>query len=131
MMSMGSRPKPAADYVSKRMIAAIVVMLVVILVPAVLVSMPLSKVVVTLTNTDVASRVTVYLYVRGTADDLPDLQLSPRQEVVMSFDVRPGTHDMYVYYWFSDEDYYHRTILESFEVSIFETEEIEIELVQS
>ena len=130
-MSMESRPKPAVVGVSKKMIVVIVVMLVVILVPAVLVSMPLSKVVVTVMNMNTARYVTVYLDVGGAADGYYDLSVPPGEEREISCPVRSGTHDIYAFYWFSGEDYYHRTILESYEVSMFETEEIEIELVQS
>ena len=128
---MSSRPKGAIDGVPTRVMVAIIAMLVLILLPATLMSQPFSKIVITVSNTDAEKAVSVYLDVRGADDGYFSLLLAPGQEQTVTCPVRAGTHDVHLQYWYSGDHSslaYGQSIWESYSVWLFETEEVKFDL---
>ena len=128
---MGSQPKGALDGVSKRVKVAIIAMLLIILLPATIASLPLSKVIITFSNVDEKKSVSIYLDVRGAGDGHFSLLLAPGQEQTVTCPVRVGTHDIYLQYWFSGDRSslaYGQSRWESYSVWLFETEEMRFDL---
>ena len=128
---MGSTPKAVSDGISKKMLIVIIAMLAIILLPAILVSVPTSKVVITITNADTVYSVTGYLSVYGANYDINEILLMPGDERVLSYSLKAGTYDVYIYYSFQNESqYYGRSFSASVGLSMFETEEIQIDLAR-
>lgn len=129
-MLTGSKPKAAADGVSKKMLIVIVAMLAIILLPAVISSMPLSKMVITITNADTEDRATCYLSVYGANLDNKEIVLMPGDEQVLSYSLKAGTYEVHVYYSFQDEQYYGRSFGTTVSMTMFETEHVDITLTK-
>lgn len=130
-MLMDSTPKAVSDGVSKKMLIVIIAMLAIILLPAILVSVPTSKVVITITNADTVYSVTGYLSVYGANYDINEILLMPGDERVLSYSLKAGTYDVYIYYSFQNESqYYGRSFSASVSLSMFETEEVQIDLAR-
>jgi hypothetical protein len=130
-MLMGSTPKAVSDGISKKMLIVIIAMLAIILLPAILVSVPTSKVVITITNADTVYSVTGYLSVYGANYDINEILLMPGDERVLSYSLKAGTYDVYIYYSFQNESqYYGRSFSASVSLSMFETEEVQIDLAR-
>lgn len=128
---MGSQPKAVSDGVSKKMLIVIIAMLAIILLPAILVSVPFSKVVITITNTDTEYSVTGHLSVYGAYYGSNEILLMPGEERVLSYSLKAGTYDVYLYYSFLNGSYfYDRSFRTPVSVSMFETEEVRIELAK-
>jgi hypothetical protein len=132
-MLMGSQPKTVSDGASTKMLIVIIAMLAIILLPAIVVSVPFSKVVITITNADTEDSVTAHLSVYGTNYGNNEIFLMPGNERVLSYPLKAGTYDVYIYYLFqnvfqNDSQYYGRSFSTSVSVSIFETEEVEVTL---
>ena len=132
---MYSRPKAAADGVSKMMLIVIVAMLAIILFPAILVSVPFSKVVITITNVDTAHSVTGYLSIHAADYGTSIITLMPGDERVLSYPLKAGTYDISMYYTFqntfqNDSQYNGGTFMTTVSVLMFETEEVHIELAR-
>ena len=128
---MGSQLKSAIDGVSRRVKVVIIAMLVLILLPATMMSQPFSKLVITVSNMDAGRSASVYLDVRGANDGHFDFVLMPGQERTISCPVRAGTHDVYLQYWHSGDHSslaYGQLIWESYSVWLFETEEVKFNL---
>lgn len=125
---MGSQPRATSDGVSRRMLVAIIAMLAIILLPAIVVSVPLSKVVITITNSETSYSATCYLSVYGTNYANSQIVLLPGDDIVLSYTVMAGTYQVYVYYSFLSEQYYGRSFSTIVSLSIFETEEVEVTL---
>ena len=126
---MGSHMKTSSDGVSKRMLTVITAMLAIILLPATVVSVPTSKVVITICNTDTTYSVTCHLSVYGVNDGGHDFILMPEDERVLSYSVKAGTYDIYISFTFeNDPPYSYRSFGTSVSVSIFETEQVPIDL---
>jgi len=124
---MSSKPKQGAEGVSKRMTVVIIAMLAIILLPVTLVSLPLSKIVFTVTNMD-GTGVSVTITVYDASDGYFDFVLAPDEGTTVSCTVTAGTHDVYLRYWFSDDQYYGNSTWTSYSVSLFETEQVKFEL---
>jgi hypothetical protein len=131
-MLMGSNPKAISDGVSKKMLAVIIAMLAIILLPVTVVSVPLSKMVITITNTDTEDSVTGYLSVHGANYGSNEILLTPGDERVLSYSLKAGTYDVYIYYSFQTEQQYNgsRSFSASVSLSMFETEEVQIDLAR-
>ena len=130
-MLMGSQTKTSSDGVSKRMLIVIIAMLAIILLPVTVVSVPTSKVVITITNADSEDSVICHLSVYGVDYGGNEILLTPGDERVQSYSLKAGTYDIYVSYTFqTDQQYYFRSFGTSFNVSIFETEEVQIDLAK-
>jgi len=131
-MLMGSKPRAVSGEVSKKMLIVIVGMLAIILLPVIIVSVPFSKVVITITNTDTQESVTGYISVYGTNYINNDVLLLPGDEQVLSYSLKAGTYHVYIYYSFQNEQYYYggRTFSTYVSLSMFETEEVQIDLAR-
>jgi len=128
---MDSTPKAVSDGISKKMLIVIIAMLAIILLPAILVSVPTSKVVITITNADTVYSVTGYLSVYGANYDINEILLMPGDERVLSYSLKAGTYDVHIYYSFQNESqYYGRSFSASVSLSMFETEEVQIDLAR-
>jgi len=128
---MGSQQKAVSDGVSKKMLIVIIAMLAIILLPAIVVSVPFSKVVITITNADTEYSVTGYLSVYGANYDINEILLMPGDERVLSYSLKAGTYDVYIYYSFQNESqYYGRSFSASVSLSMFETEDVQIDLAR-
>ena len=129
---MGSKPKAVPDGVSKKMLIVIIAMLAIILLPLIIVSVPLSKVVITITNRDTEDSVTGYLSVYGTNYINNDILLMPGDERVLSYSLKAGTYDVHIYYSFQNEQQYYggRSFSTSVSLSMFETEEVQVDLAR-
>jgi hypothetical protein len=128
-MLMGSQTKAAADGVSKKMMIVIAAMLAIILLPVTVVSVPTSKVVITIYNTDTTYSVTCHLNVYGVDHGSKEFILVPEDERVLSYSLMAGTYDIYISYSFeNDPPYNFRSFGTSFSVSIFETEVVLVDL---
>lgn len=129
---MGSTPKAVSDGVSKKMLIVIIAMLAIILLPVTVVSVPLSKMVITITNTDTEDSVTGYLSVYGANYGSNEILLTPGDERVLSYSLNAGTYDVYIYYSFQNEQQYYggRSFRASVSLSMFETEEVQIDLAR-
>lgn len=125
---MGSQPKAISDGVSRRMLIAIIAMLAIILLPVIVASVPLSKVVITITNSDTDYSATCYLSVYGTNYANSQMVLEPGEEIVLSYTVMAGTYQVFVYYSFLSEQYYGRSFSTTVSLSILETEKVEVTL---
>lgn len=130
-MLMSSTPKAVSDGISKKMLIVIIAMLAIILLPAILVSVPTSKIVITITNADTVYSVTGYLSVYGANYDINEILLMPGDERVLSYSLKAGTYDVHIYYSFQNESqYYGRSFSASVSLSMFETEEVQIDLAR-
>ena len=129
-MSAESKPKPAADGVSKRMIVVIIAMLAVILVPAVVSTIPTCRLIITATNMDTENQATCELWSIGGDYATSMISIDPGEEHVWTYHLMPGTYYVHMYYWFEDQNYSGRSFYESVELSMFETETIEVELAK-
>lgn len=128
---MSSTPKAVSDGISKKMLIVIIAMLAIILLPAILVSVPTSKIVITITNADTVYSVTGYLSVYGANYDINEILLMPGDERVLSYSLKAGTYDVHIYYSFQNESqYYGRSFSASVSLSMFETEEVQIDLAR-
>jgi hypothetical protein len=126
---MGPQTKTSSDAVSKKMLIVISAMLAIILLPAIVVSVPTSKVVITIYNSDATYSVTCYLSVYGVNDGGHDFILMPEDERVLSYSVTAGRYDIYISFTFeNDPPYSYRSFGTSVSVSIFETEQVPIDL---
>jgi hypothetical protein len=130
-MLMGSQPKTVSDGVSKKMLIVIIAMLAIILFPAILVSVPFSKVVITITNVDTVYPVTGYLSLYAADYGTSIITLMPGDERVLSYPLKAGTYDISMYYTFQNDSQYNGgTFMTTVSVSMFETEEVHIELAR-
>ncbi|MBE3043858.1 hypothetical protein IMZ48_15040 [Candidatus Bathyarchaeota archaeon] len=131
-MLMGSKPKAVSDGVSKKMLIVIVAMLAIIMLPVIVVSVPFSKVVITITNTDTEYSVTGHLGVYGAGYGSNEILLTPGDERVLSYSLKAGTYDVYLYYSFENEQQYYggRSFSKSVSLSMFETEDVQIDLAR-
>ncbi len=129
---MGSQPKAVSDGVSKKMLIVIIAMLAIILLPVIMISVPLSKVVITITNTDTEDSVTSYLSIYGADYGSNEIILMPGDKRVLSYSLKAGTYDVYIYYSFQNGQQYYggRSFSTSVSLSMFETEEVRIELAK-
>jgi hypothetical protein len=128
---MGSQPKAVSDGVSKKMLIVIIAMLAIILLPVIAVSVPFSRVVITITNTDTEDPVTGHLNVYGAHYGSNEILLMPGEERALSYSLKAGTYAVYMYYSFqNDSQYNFRSFSTSVSVSIFETEEVQIDLAK-
>ena len=127
---MGSKPKAVSGEVSKKMLIVIVGMLAIILLPVIIVSVPFSKVVITITNTDTQESVTGYLSVNAGSYGSSEIILMPGDERVLSYCLKAGTYYVFIYYSFENEHQYYggRSFSTSVSLSMFETEEVQIDL---
>ncbi len=125
---VGSQPKAISDGVSRRMLIAIIAMLAIILLPVIVASVPLSKVVVTITNSETDLSATCHLSVYGTNYANSEMVLEPGEEIGLSYTVMAGTYQVFVYYSFLSEQYYGRSFSTTVSLSIFETEKVEVTL---
>ena len=126
---MATDADPRGVRVSKRMFVVLAAMLLVILLPTVLVSLPMSKIVVTFTNMEDTQAAHLRVTIRGVC--YFPLNLDPGESSESVRTVSMGTYEVYVRYWFDfgNQSYYceyGRTYPCS--VSMFETEEVELEL---
>lgn len=113
--------------VSKRMAVVIVMMLLVIMVPVALVGLPMSKIVVTVTNMDSQTNVHVVVSVSDAPDGQSSFDLGPEEPRTVSFTVAVGRHGVNVWYTYEGQ-WYARHEAESCGVSLLETEEAEFSL---
>ncbi len=106
----------------------IIAMLVIILLPATMVSLPLSKMVITVSNAGAEKLVTVSIIVYGADDGYFDFILMPGDERAVTCPIKTGTYDVRIRYWFSGEENYDQRIWESYSVYPFETEKAKFNL---
>lgn len=123
---MPPRPMGFDGGVSRRMTAVIVAMLLIILLPATMMSLPLSKIAVTVSNMEDDSPVSVDLRVYDSDDGYFSFVLEPGQDRTVTCTVTAGTHGIHVYYNFPSSQYYGHSVSESCSVSLFETEHVGI-----
>jgi len=126
---MATDADPRGVRVSKRMFVVLAAMLLVILLPTVLVSLPMSKIVVTFTNMEDTQAAHLRITIWGVC--YFPLNLDPGESSEVARTVSMGTYEVYVGYWFDfgNQSYYceyDRSY--SCSVSMFETEEMEFEL---
>ena len=130
----GSKPKSAIDGTSRRMKVAIIAMLVLILLPSMMMSLPLSKIVITVSNMDARRTASGYLDLHGAGGGFVDFDLLPGQELTISFQVGAGTHDVRLQYWYAENQssvVYGQQIQESYSLWPFETEAVKFNLAIS
>jgi hypothetical protein len=129
-MLMGPQPKTVSDGVSKKMLIVIVAMLAIILLPATLVSVPFSRIVITITNADTEDQVTGHLSVYGADYGSDEIVLLPGDERVLSYSLKAGTYQVYIYYSFQNDQYYGRSFGTTVSLAMFETEEVGVTLTK-
>jgi hypothetical protein len=117
--------------VSKKMAVAIGAMLLVMLLPATIASAPLSKVVLTITNTEPASEVSGNFGFHRIGSDYTSFELQGRGERVWTFTVRAGSSTLWVYYEYPDFDPYLRYLSFDIDVPFAGTEEVVVSLQYS
>lgn len=93
----GPAGKPAPKGVPGRQLVVIALLLVVILLPTALASMPLSKIVVTVKNMTTIM-VGGHVTVSGASDGFFSIALGSGDETEWSFEVWAGNHEINVYY---------------------------------
>jgi hypothetical protein len=125
----GRSLKHVQDGPSSRMKLAIILMLLIILLPSMLVSLPLAKIVVIVTNTDTSNGVTVSGYVEGASDGYFYFNLIPGDDYTLTYHVRPGTHYISIHYTYPDEGYYGNSLGDSSTVWPFQVDEVRFNLV--
>lgn len=120
----------AAGRASRRMNVVIVVMLLIILVPVTIVSQPLSKIVVSVSNAEAQKTASVSIIVYGTGGNGRfDFYLSPGETHEVSCAVVMGEHDVRVRYWFSGQVSNDQWIWEKYSLWPFEVERAKFQLV--
>ena len=124
---MDRRPKARTRGMSKRMAVVMILMLLVIIVPVALVGLPMSKIVVTVTNMDSQSNVHVAVSVSDAPDGQNSFDLGPEESRTVSFTVAVGRYGVNVWYTYEGQ-WYARLQAESCGVSLLETEEAEFRL---
>jgi uncharacterized protein (DUF2141 family) len=122
-----AKPKGVVDGVSRRVMLVIIAMLAIILLPATMVSLPLSKMVITVSNMEQRG-VSVLITVYDASDGYFDFFLSAEEEHTVSCTVTAGTHEIYLRYVFSDDQYYGNYVSRSYSVLPFETEYVVFDL---
>jgi hypothetical protein len=127
---MTGRPtKDVQDVPSSRMKLAIILMLLIILLPAMFVSLPVSKIILIITNIDSTDGVTVSGHVEGTSEGYFYFYLLPGDDYTLAYQVRPGTHDISIHYTYPNEGYYGNNLWDSSTVWPFQVDEVHINLV--
>ena len=123
----GSQPKGPPGAVSKRMLVVVVLMLVVIVVPTVIVGMPTSKLVVTLSNVSPQGGVNLSFSIRGVENEFRSFYLMPDEVKTLEFSVTIGEYRIEVECWGSNYIDW-QVEVRSGSVSPFETEEVTLTL---
>lgn len=122
---MASQKKDAEGAVSKRMKLVIVVILLFILLPATVMSLPLSTIEVTVTNLDSDKGLSVHITVHDAEDGYFSAYLLPGEQETFSCTVNAGTHQITGQYWPDGGGYYYGSSLSaSCSVWPFETESV-------
>lgn len=119
-----------AEGMSWKMIAVIVAMLLVIIVPAAVMTLPLSKVVITLTNLDTMRSVDGHLSVFGVASYV-QFSLEAGEEREWTYTLSAGSYSVNVNYLYPGVDSYYDYTWRSFTVSFMGTEEVNVYLQYS
>ena len=125
---MGSQPKLGPGGVSKRMIAVIIAMLLIIIVPAAVMSAPWSKVVITVTNTDSVHSVEGHYTVYGSIIGYNSFDLAPGEDRVWTYSLSAGRYSIHVSYLYQGDYAYYDYFSTSFSVPFLGTEEVQIDL---
>ncbi len=125
----GRSLKDVRDGPSSRMKMAIVLMLLIILLPVMFVSLPLSKIVVVFTNTDTSNGVSVSGHVTGANDGYFNFYLPPGDAHTITYQVAPGTHEISAYYMYPDQGYYGNNLRHTSTLWPFEVDEVHFNLV--
>ena len=127
---MASEPRGVSRDVSRRMKVVIVAMLLIILLPTPILSSPTAKIVIVVKNTDTESSVTVSVRLNEGNYGNQQSVLQPQEEIKFSYLVRPGTHDLQIYYWNEGNMSYYSEhfVSRTYTVWPFETEEDRINL---
>ncbi len=113
MMLMGSQPKAGNDGVSRRMLIVIIALLAIIV------------------NSDTEDSVSGYLSVNGADYDSSQVFLTPGEVQVLSYSLKAGTYEVYMYYSFQNDQYYSRSFGPmSIDVAMFETQHVHITLAK-
>ena len=124
----GSGPKAPPGGVSKRMLVVIVLMLMVIVVPVAVIGLPMSKIVVTITNVDDQSYTYVYFRMWGVVDEFDTFFMDPEEVIVFEYRVAIGDYYISVSVDFYGENYTYQMVTRSGSVSLFETEQVTLTL---
>ena len=125
---MGQPHERSHDGLSKGVKVVITAMVLIIILPATIMSLPLSKLVVTIYNQDDSRSVTVTAYINGADNGYFNFVLAAGGESTVTCSVSAGTHDINVHYWYADDPYYGNSIRDSYTLWPFETEEVRIGL---
>jgi hypothetical protein len=112
------------------MLVVMVLMLVVIVVPVAVIGLPMSKIVVTMTNEDLGDYQYVQFGIRGAADKFDAFYLDSGEEVVYEFSVAMGEYFISVQWWVENWSRY-QSIERSGSVSVFEMEHLRLTLRSS
>lgn len=130
---MASEPRDVSRGLSRRMKAVIVAMLLIILVPAAIMSSPTAKIVIVVKNVDMESSVTVNVRFDEGSYGYQQSDLQPQEEIKSSYTVTPGTHDLLIYYWYEGNTsyYFQHFISRTYTLWPFETEEDRVYLAPS
>lgn len=127
---MASEPRGVSRGVSRRMKVVIVAMLLIILLPTTILSSPTAKIVIVVKNTSTESSVTFRLRLNEGNYGYQLSVLQPQEEIKSSYSVKPGTHELQIYYWNEGNMSYYSPhfILRTYTLWPFETEEDRINL---
>jgi hypothetical protein len=128
---MGSQPRPGANRISKKMIIVIVAMLLVILVPATVMTIPLSTIELSITNTDPSRSVVGDYSIQGIGLSYVAFSLNAGETEEWTYKAAAGSHTLRVHYLYSDPDTYYDYRSVRIDIPFAGTEEVQVNLVYS
>jgi hypothetical protein len=127
----GSHLKGVNENISFRMKVGVILMLLAILLPSTILTLPVSKILVTVVNADGRPIHNVRVYLGGYSDEYFSVDsLQQGYERSGSFHVRPGTHLIRIIYdcEVAEYSYYPNEVWGSYTLLPFETQDKEFDL---
>lgn len=128
---MSSQPKLGTDKVSKKMIIVIVALFLIILVPATVMTIPLSTIKLTITNTDPSRSVVGDFSIYGIGVSYVAFTLNAGETEEWTYRAAAGSHTLMVHYLYSGPDDYYDYRAVSIHVPFAGTEEVQVNLEYS
>lgn len=102
----------------------IAVMLLIVLLPSVMMSLPLAKIVVAVYNDDDIASVSGSVYIHG--DYMDNFAIGPGNHAEFSYFVSSGDHELRIYYHFEEPNSYSTSTTRTYSVWPLGTEEITV-----
>jgi predicted phosphodiesterase len=121
---------PPAKGISWKMIAAMVGMFVIIIVPMSAVTLPTSRLVVTVNNDDADFVLICHLHIIPFRYAVKEVVVDPGDVQVVRYSLQPGEYTLYVEYSFETEYVYVQTLYESVTTSALQTVHVDIRLME-